>query len=252
VAAVVLASLAASCTSLRARAYAGVTHTTLQGDVALDSSAGGLDLRANRADVEDEIGLDEREFSPYVRAEVGLPLVDFTASGFNYSQTGGARLQGNHQFGDIPAGSQVSAHLEFTNIKAAAHFDLLDLGVLRLAPGVGVDFIDLDVAVSELSTTNFERIDNEVFVPMVFAQAELGLGLFAATVDVGYMQASLDDARGEFLDVEALLRFSPAPFVEVFAGYRLIDVDVRGNADERRYEADLLLHGWMAGGGIVF
>jgi hypothetical protein len=248
----VLWSALAACTSVRARAYGGVIQCSLDGGVALDSTAGGLDLGRNRTDVDGELGLGDRETSPWMRAELGLPIGAVTLSGFGYTETGAGRLAGNHQYGDILPGSQVTAHLAFDQIKAAVHYDLLDLGFVRLAPGAGVDFIDLDVTVTETGTANFERVDNEVFVPMLFAQAELDLAVAAATIDVGYMQASLDDADGSYLDVEALLRVTPAPFVELFAGYRCIEVDVRGRADERRYEADVRLRGWMIGGGVTF
>ncbi len=248
----IAALLLGACTSLRARAYAGVQQTTLQGEAALNNSAGSLNLGTSASDIEDEVGLDGEEYSPYVRAELGIPLGSLTISGFDYTATGSGTLGAGHPYGDIPGGSQITSFLEFTNIKAAVHFDLLNFGVLRLSPGVGVDFINFDVQVTELNTANFERVDNEVFVPMLFAQAEVDLGVVAATVDVGYMQASLDDATGRYFDLEGLIRFNPVPFVEVFAGYRLIDLDARGTADERRYEADLRLHGWTLGGGVIF
>lgn len=243
--------LLSACTSLRARAYGGLQQATLQGGVALDNSAGSLNLGANRADIGDQLGLDDREYSPYVRAELGLPIGSATVSGFRFSQTGDGTLTGA-QFGDIPAGSQVTSFMKFTNVKVAAHYDLFDIGVLRLSPGVGVDFFDFDVQVTELGTSNYERVDNRVYVPMLFAQAEASLGVVAATLDVGYMQASLDDAKGSYLDVEALIRVSPSPFVEIFAGYRLIELDARGVADDRRYDADVTLRGWTLGGGVTF
>ncbi|MEZ5966644.1 MAG: hypothetical protein R3F56_22595 [Planctomycetota bacterium] len=247
-----VAVMLCACTSVRARAYAGITQTTLQGDMALDNAAGNLNLGTNRVDVGDEAGLDDRELSPYLRAELGLPIGGVTISGFDYSQTGSGTLAANHQFGDIPGGNPVTSHLSFTNVKAAAHFDLLNLGVVRVSPGLGVDFVDFDIEVADATTLGFERVDNEVFVPMVFVQAEANAGIVAATLDVGYMQASLHDARGQFLDVEALVRVNPLPLFEIFAGYRLISLDARGVADERRYDADLRLHGWMLGGGITF
>jgi hypothetical protein len=244
--------LSCSCTMLRARAYGGLSVTELSGDAALNSSAGNLNLGANRVDVERELGQDDREVSPYLRAELGIPIGAVTLSGFGYSQTGRGALDGDSQFGDLVGGTQVTSHLAFTNIKAAAHFDLFNFGILRLSPGVGVDFIDLDVEVGQVGTGSFERINNEVFVPMLFAQAEADLGVVAATVDFGYMQASLEDARGRYMDLEALLRINPLPMLEIFAGYRWIDVAAKGNADERRYEADLVLRGWMLGGGVTF
>lgn len=244
--------LASSCTTVRARAYGGLSITELTGDAALNSSAGNLNLGTNRADLERELGQTDREVSPYLRAELGIPIGAVTVSGFRYSQTGRGTLDGDTQFGDLIGGTQVSTALSFTNVKAAAHFDLLNLGVVRLSPGVGVNFFDLDLEVGQTGTGSFERVDNEVFVPMLFAQAEADLGVVAATLDFGYMQASLDDARGRYMDLEALVRVNPLPLFEIFAGYRFIDLTAKGDADERRYEADLVLRGWLIGGGVSF
>lgn len=243
---------AGACTSVRARAYAGLSQTFLQGDVALDSGSGNLNLGTNRPDVGDELGLDGGEVSPYLRAELGLPFGGVTVSGFTFSQTGSGTLDPTHQYGDIPGGTTVSSHLAFANVKAAAHYDLLNLGILRLSPGLGVDFVDFDIDVSDSMSLTFESVDNRVFVPMLFAQAEVDVGIVAATLDVGYMQANLRDAKGQYLDIEGLVRVNPLPLFEIFAGYRYIGLDARGVADDRHYDADLRLHGWMLGGGISF
>ncbi|HLU40141.1 MAG TPA: hypothetical protein VK081_12215 [Planctomycetota bacterium] len=229
-----------------------MTHAVLQGDLALDNSSGNLPLGANRVDLDRELGAEDPSVAPYVRAEVGLPIGAVTLSGFTYSETGSGTLAPNHQYGDIPGGSQVSTFLSFTNVKAAAHFDLFDFGIVRVSPGLGVDYFEIDMQVTDVVTTDFERVDNEAFVPMVFLQAEVDLGIVAGTLDIGYMEADLEDADGRYLDVEALVRFNPVPVVELFAGYRFIDLDARGRADSRNFSADVQLHGWMIGGGVAF
>src|SRR5690606_20428607 len=137
-----LALVLPGCIGVRARAYAGMTHAVLQGDLALDNSSGNLPLGANRVDLDRELGAEDPSVAPYVRAEVGLPIGAVTLSGFTYSETGSGTLAPNHQYGDIPGGSQVSTFLSFTNVKAAAHFDLFDFGIVRVSPGLGVDYFE--------------------------------------------------------------------------------------------------------------
>jgi hypothetical protein len=76
--------------------------------------------------------------------------------------------------------------------------------------------------------------------------------MVAATLDVGWIDIDLGDADGSYLDVEALVRVNPLPHLELFAGYRFIDIDAEGTADNRRFEAAFQLHGWMVGGGVTF
>lgn len=248
----VLSCLLPACTSLHARAYGGLTQATLEGSVGLQSSAGNLPLNQNRVSLDDEAGVDQSEVLPYLRGELGMPIGSVTVSGFAFSETGGGRLAGNHQFGDILPSSLISSRLEFLNVKAAAHFDLVNVGVFRFSPGLGVDIFDLDAQISQVGTSNFERIDNVAFVPMLFGQAEVDLGVVAGTVDVGWIDVDLKDADGSYLDVEALVRVNPLPHFEVFAGYRFINIDAKGTADSRRFSADFDLHGWMVGGGVTF
>ena len=44
----------------------------------------------------------------------------------------------------------------------------------------------------------------------------------------------------------------PVSNVEVFVGYRWISMEASGTADDQVFEADLVLRGWFAGGGLRF
>ncbi len=248
----VLSCLIPACASLHARAYGGLTQATLDGSMALQSSTGNLPLGQNGVNLENEGGVENSEVLPYLRGELGMPIGSVTVSGFAFSETGGGQLASNHQFGDILPGSLISSRVEFLNIKTAVHFDLLSLGVFRFSPGLGLDVFDLDAQISQVGTSNYERIDNVAFVPMLFGQAEVDLGVVAGTLDVGWIDVDLEDADGSYLDLEALVRVNPLKHLELFAGYRFINIDAKGTADSRRFEAEFDLHGWMVGGGVTF
>ena len=74
----------------------------------------------------------------------------------------------------------------------------------------------------------------------------------AATVDAGGMAVNYGDIDGVFFDLEAMLRIQPTDHIEIFGGYRWIDVDGDGTADGQAYDADLSVRGWFVGGGFVF
>jgi hypothetical protein len=243
-----VACLWAACASPRLNGYAGYAQTRLQGDVGL---ASGSSVTAD-VDVEDDLGL-EKSGSPYARLEAGLGPFGLTASALHYDSAENGVL--TVDFGNIIVGGMaaVAVHTdaELFNAKAALTIDVVDVGGFRLSPGVGVDYIDMDVRVSA-PLGAFDEIDVQAPVPMLFLQAAGDVGPVAATVDFGGMSIDLPDAEGTFLDIEALVRVQPVDHLELIAGYRWIHIDADGVASGQAFDADLALHGWLVGGGITF
>jgi hypothetical protein len=87
---------------------------------------------------------------------------------------------------------------------------------------------------------------------MVFLRGEADLGIVGANLDLGWMNADLHDARGDFWDIEAMVTVSPIPLIELFVGYRYVLIDAKGDVDGQHFDSDLKLSGWMIGGGISF
>jgi hypothetical protein len=220
----------------------------LDGDIGLAGSASGSAVTGT-VDVEDSLGLGE-ESSPYLRADIGAAIVSFTVSAFHYDATGNGVLEAT--FGEITAGTPVSTDMEILNIKGAATFNLIDLGPVRLAPGIAIDYLDVDTTVTSTSLSAFESVRVQAPVPMLFGQGEVVLGPVAAILDVGWMSADLADAEGTWWDIEGMLRMTALDPVELIAGYRWISADVDGTADGQNYSADLVLQGWFVGGGLSF
>jgi hypothetical protein len=220
----------------------------LSGDAGLAASASPGTVSGS-IDVEDSLGIDE-EGSGYVRAEAGVSFINVTASAFQYDSSGTGVLQAN--FGNIPAGITVDTDLEIIVVKGALHFDVLDLGFLRLSPGVAVDYFGTDLTATAVGAGFSEDLDIDVPVPMPFLQTEVIVGPVAATLEGGAMAVDYSDVEGTYIDLEGLVRWTPLPHVEVFGGYRWIDADTDGTADGQDYDADVTLQGWMVGGGFTF
>lgn len=248
---VALLSLLSACTAPYVKAYAGYTEMAVSGDVALAPTVGGVNLDTIKVDTETDLGLDEASGSPYARVDLGFGPVSLTASGFQYSETGTGTL--SQSFGNIVVGTQVATELEFTNVKAAAMFNLIDIGPFHFAPGLGVDYFDMNMSVRSISgPAAYDQLDVQAPLPLLYAQSSVDIGPLGVTLDVGGITGDFGDADGTVLDAELLARIKPTKHFELFAGYRWISIDVEGRADGQSFSAELEFKGWMFGGGINF
>ncbi len=251
VTAVALALSCVSCVDLGARAYAGFMQSDVTGDFALDSSAGGANLSSIKNDVENQLGIDDESRSLWLKAEIDPPSWGrFSASAFRYDESGNGTLSA--PFGDIPAGTDVATSLAFTNLKVAWTYDLLDVALAHVSPGIALDVFDIETRVNSTSPLAFEEVDTIAPVPMLYLQAGAEFGFVGFDVEAGWMSIDLDDADGDYLDLEAMARVNIAPKVELTAGYRFISIDGDGRADGQRFDAELELQGFFVGGGFNF
>lgn len=242
---------AGGCVGVGARAYVGFTQTEVEGDFALDSTSGGANLSSIKNDIENDFGITEASPSVWVKAEIEPP--DFgviSVSGFTYSEEGTGTLSNN--FGDVPAGSNVTTDLTFDNAKVAWTYDMFDLEFFHVSPGLAVDLFAIDTRVSSTSPSAFEDVDSLAFVPMLYVRTGVNAAIVALDVEAGWMSIDLGDADGEYFDLEAMARLNIAPAVEIVAGYRWISIDGEGKAEGQRFAADLDMRGWYVGGGIAF
>ncbi|MBK8980600.1 MAG: hypothetical protein IPM29_32250 [Planctomycetes bacterium] len=245
-----LGAVACGCSAPGARVHLGYMQSQVSGELALAPSS-GLPLTSPLAiDVESGLGLDEPAPSVLVRAELDAGPVRVTASAFQYSESGSGTLTSS--FGNIPINADVDSDLDFVALKTAATFDILDLGPVRISPGIGVDLFDMKASVTERLTQTTEDVDELFPIPMLFLQGEVEVGPVGAIVDIGGMDVGYGDFSGTFIDIEALVYYEPVEHVEVFAGYRWISLDADGTVDDQDFVADLVIQGWFLGGGVSF
>ncbi len=227
---------------------AGYASLSLGGEIALDSSVGtGL----TSIDLSDDLNVDDAAGTFVFGGGLDTSIGNVSVSGFLFSQDGRGTLSSD--FGDIPAGTSVESSFDFDNLKAFWSFDVLDLEVFRLAPGVGVDLMRIDATVESVTAVSaFENIDVMAPVPMLFLEGEVDVGLVNAVVEAGWMSVDLGDADGTFWDVEARVDVPLGDTFGVFAGYRYLSIDSSGDTDGQAFDADLTLDGWMLGGRLRF
>lgn len=240
-----------ACAPSQVRGDIGGIMPQLRGTMALQNSAGSLQLGNEMNNVDSNLGVGDSEPAPYLRLEADWGRHRVRASGFGFSSSGTGTLGGD--FGDLPAGSAVSSSMQFFNISTAWSYDLLGMPGIRLGPGVQLGFYSLDVTVNAASPSGSEKVATDVLVPQPFLDGEIDIGtIIALQANAGLMSANLGDANGRYWDVEALVTCKPAPGFELIAGYRYILLNASGTATGRDFDANLDIRGFLLGGGIRF
>ena len=246
----VVISFLVSCSGFAITADVGFAQFSPSGDLGLGPSSGVVDPKSVKNDIETSLGIDDSLGTPYVRLEFSAAVASFTFSAFSIGDSANGILAAD--YGDIPVGSSVNTDMDLTSLKAAVHFDLFNLGPIRISPGLGVNLLAVDIESRSTIATINEQVDESVPIPMVFLQAEVDLGVIDAVVDLGYLDVDVGNVRGSMIDVEAIARWRPISHFEAFVGYRLILLEADGDSDGQNFLFDLALNGWIIGVGIHF
>ncbi len=242
-----LALLALSaCSGLGASIQGGYGIFQMDGDIALGPSVGNVALDTIKTDIQKGLGLDEEVGTPYARADLELAVARISASGFTHNQEGEGRL--TVDFGDITLGTDVNTEITMNAAKASVIFDMINIGVLRIGPGLGASYFDIDMNVRSLVRN--EDVEIQAPVPMIFLQAEVGIGGFSALVEAGGIYYEAPEAEGIFFDIEAMARLNLHENIHLFGGARWLQIDGKGDVDGHDFEIDLGLRGLMVGIGF--
>lgn len=242
-------SLLPSCFSLGAQAQAGYGQMAVSGDLGYVSGSTSANVRQ---DVESAFGLGDDQGAPYVRAMVDFGVPQLSVSAFQFSDSGDGTLTTN--FGDSPtliSGAPVHSELDMMNVKAAYAFEI-GLGPVSISPGLGVDYFDLDVKVRDLIGIASEQVELQAPIPIGFVRATLDLGPLDLLAEVGYSAVDVDDVSGSFLDLDAMLSYEVVGMMDLWAGYRSMNIQVDGLVDGDTVDTDLTISGFFVGGGLRF
>ena len=236
-----------SCYQLEVSAQAGYAQLALDGDLGYVNGSSSAEIRQ---DIESAFGLGDDQGSVYGRASVDFGVPTLTASGFLFEDEGQGVLTAD--FGDnLVANTPVASEFSMANAKVSYVFDI-SLGPVTVSPGIAADFIDLSMEVRDTLGIVSEKVELQAPIPLAFLRAGLDFGIVGAMVEGGYMQVDIDDVEAKMLDIEALVELRPLDWLNVFAGYRSIQVQAEGLIDEDQADIDIGVSGWLIGGGIRF
>ncbi|HEX6813394.1 MAG TPA: hypothetical protein VF384_17380 [Planctomycetota bacterium] len=244
----IVALATAACAPMRMSAQAGYTQTAVSGQIALESDGGGSS--SSKQDIESAFGLGDAQGSPWLRAQAHFGVPVLTASGFWLKESGTGVLDAS--FGGLPVATPVATDLELGCGKFSLVFGI-DAGPVKLSPGLAIDVFDIDFRATETTLGNREEIDELLAVPMLLLRAEAPLEALNFVAEIGYLETpEVDGNDGSFLDVEAMIECVVLGQCSVIAGYRLLDLDAKGETDSDSFVTDLQIRGWFVGGGIRF
>ncbi|MFT4516226.1 MAG: hypothetical protein ACI89X_004070 [Planctomycetota bacterium] len=237
-----------ACTIPTLEVQAGYAQLSLDGDIGYSNGA----TVAVEQDFESALGLGDTQGSPYGRAQIDFGVPVLTVSAFSFEDDGRGSLQAD--FGNIPViggGVPVQSQLEMMNAKMSYAFEI-GIGPVSISPGIAIDYFDLQIDVTDAFSIAREQVDVSGPLPLAFLRADVDLGIVSAFAEAGYMSADIDDVDGELLDIEAQLVLHPAPLVELFVGYRYVNIALDGIVDTDTIDMDLTISGLIFGGGIRF
>lgn len=245
-AAIAACSVLPACFQLEASGQLGWSRMAVRGDIGYVNGASTVSVRQ---DVDSALGLGEDQDQPYARAMLDTGVQVIAVSAFRFEESGTGLLQAD--FGGVTAGTTVRSDFEFLNAKGSYAFEIA-LGPVSIAPGIAIDYFDLELDVRDLGGVASETLDVNAPVPLAFVRGTVDLGIASGVVELGYIEADIGDVDGSFFDAEILVEVRIAPLVHLFGGYRRIALDAEGVVDGDTYEADLEVDGFVIGGGVRF
>tara|TARA_R110002072_G_scaffold174303_7_gene329563 strand:- start:2102 stop:2833 length:732 start_codon:yes stop_codon:yes gene_type:complete len=239
-----------ACSIPTLEVQAGYAQLSLDGDLGYSNG----NTIAVEQDVESAFGLGDTQGSPYGRAQIDFGVPVLTISAFDFEDEGRGRLGNNVSFGNIPGitgGVPVQSQVEMMNAKMSYAFEI-GLGPVSISPGLAIDYFDLQIDVSDAFSIAREQVDVAGPLPLGFLRAEVDLGIVSAFAEAGYMAAEIDDVDGEILDIEAQLVVHPTALIELFVGYRFVNLQLDGLIEDDTIDTDITVSGLIFGGGIRF
>lgn len=242
-AAAVLAVLP-SCYQFEVTAQAGYAQLALDGEIGYETTGAAI-----AQDIEGAFGLGDDQGTPYGRLMIDTGVPVLAVSGFLFEDEGTGTL--TQEFGDLTIGTAVRSEFDMTNAKGSYAFKI-DLGPVAISPGIAVDYFDLDIQVSDAFGAISEDVQVAGPVPMGFLRAQVDVWKIGLVAEAGYMEVDVEDVTAKFLDIEALVEIRPTDLINVFVGYRHLDLQLDGTIDNDSFDADVTLSGLFVGGGLRF
>ncbi|MCK5944993.1 MAG: hypothetical protein KAI24_23600 [Planctomycetes bacterium] len=237
-----------ACFQFEIQAQAGYAQLALDGDIGYQNGAQSGDIDQ---DIESAFGLGDDQGSPYVRAKLDFGVPNLSVSAFTFEDEGEGTLEAN--FGNVPQNVPVRSQFDLSNAKAAYAFEIpIVPGIASISPGIAIDYFDLAIDVRDAFGISQENVELAGPLPLAFVRGEVDLGIVSAVVEGGYITADIDDVEGEVLDLEAQLLLHPTDLIEIFVGYRSLNLDLNGMVDGDTFDTDITLSGFMIGGGFRF
>lgn len=231
---IVLALLALTPAGARALEF-GVQGAYWYPDFSADVSVDGGGSDGTEFSIKDDMDVDKEGF-PSLRAFVGLGSHHLSLAAMQIKYEGAAVQTKDINFGGIPInfGDYADFTLEYTMIDAEYRWDLIDLeNVLAgfsLGPVIGAKLFD---GYAEVTATDFSAIPptrqtkKEEFTAIApLVGAAVHIGILADLLEAQVSLKGIGYSGNRLIDGAAEISFTPFPFLDIAAGYRIVELDI--------------------------
>ncbi|MGH7362300.1 MAG: hypothetical protein ACREJ7_07335 [Candidatus Methylomirabilales bacterium] len=219
---------------------------TLESEIV--ATAAGL--QGTRVDAVDTLGVDEEQ--NVFEGRAGLTFFGrhkFRIGYLPLSFEGDRTITQDFNFGGVTftASERVLTDLDVKILRGGYEFDFFKTPVGYLGILLEVHYFDGEAHLRTVSTGKDETVDFRVPIPVIglaFRAYPITRILSVGAEVVGITAGD----KGHYLDGEMSITLSPWPFVELTAGYRVIDLE----GEEGDDKIDLFLHGPFASFTVRF
>jgi hypothetical protein len=227
----------------------GLYAPTLKGQIGLSTT---VVTDVDTIDLDSSLDLGKTEYVPYLRGEFALAGFDLALSGFKTSQTGTGTVTAD--FGDITAGSTVDSKLAIALAHGSLCYDMVDTKPFTFGAGIGADYFDLDMDVHNVAFGLDESVQIRQAIPLLVARGVVRTPVIPLDLqlEVGAITGHVEDLDGTLVDVEALLHCKVVGPLALYGGYRYVHGQFQGSTNNRDFDADVTVSGFLLGATFRF
>lgn len=226
---IVLALLAMTPVGANALEF-GVQGAYWYPDFSADVSVDGGGTDGTEFSAKDDMDVDKEGF-PSLRAFVGIGSHHLSLAAMQIKYEGAALQTETIKFGGITInpGDYADFTLDYMMVDAEYRWDLIDLeNVLAgfsLGPILGAKLFDGYAEVNVTSpTTESKKEEFTAIAPLVGAAVHVGI--LADLLEAQVSLKGIGYSGNRLIDGAAEISFTPFPFLDISAGYRIIELDI--------------------------
>ncbi len=262
-----LASLCAGCSGLpgldapQVELIPKLAILRVKGDAAMQSTTTGGAVRSNARIGLSELGVDDRDEDVGGTIAMGDGFSGFEIDYQRLDQKSSRTGTLGAAFGAIEAGDVVQTKVFMDEFRlrytaGIVDWEPVDGARLRAGPAVALTHREIEFQTIEQTLARAQTLEiKDDGVAYIGARARLDVGPLGFQIDWG---VSPDwtfggDFRGTMHDLEATVAYRFADHdVTAFGGYRRSELEAEGYRDDRRFDADLLIDGYVFGLRLSF
>ncbi len=205
---------------------------SVTGDVRVDGSLQGTEI-----DLEDDLNVEDENY-PAIEGFIELGKHRLMLSYYTAEYESTSTLNRNVTFKDdtYSINTKVDSRLDYDVYDFMYAYELIDME--NVLAGFSIGLVGKAKSIdgtAELNSTPYSnKEDFSGIIPMAGARAHIGL--LAGLLEARAIATGMDYGNGRIIDAQADISYTPFPFLDIHAGYRMFSADWEGDNTFLDYE----------------